>query len=160
MYKDSDFFPPEDVADTEYYKYIYEQHNVKDLLTLSIGDHGRFLGVITLYRNDELRDFSEQEVFLMSLLICHFESRLAREYARVLHKDNLYNEAELEDIKKKYSLTEREGELLDLLLKGNSIDEICQLCSISSNTLRKHITNIYRKLGIHSRPELAKLFYK
>ena len=160
VYKESDIFPPEDVINTDYYTIVYEQNNIIDSLTMSIGDHGRFLGVITLFRGEQLNDFIDDEVFIMSLLLCHYENRLSKEYLKELHKNNFYSEEELEKIKKEYNLTNREDEILELLLKGKSIDEICQICSISNNTLRKHIMNIYRKLGIHSRPELANLFYR
>jgi DNA-binding NarL/FixJ family response regulator len=54
-----------------------------------------------------------------------------------------------------YHLTEREKEILQLLIKGNSYKEIASALFISVETLNSHIKNIYRKLNVHSRSELA-----
>jgi DNA-binding NarL/FixJ family response regulator len=54
-----------------------------------------------------------------------------------------------------YHLTGREKEILQLLIKGNSYKEISATLFISVETLNSHIKNIYRKLNVHSRSELA-----
>jgi DNA-binding NarL/FixJ family response regulator len=56
------------------------------------------------------------------------------------------------------NLTEREKEILQLLIKGNSYKEIASALFISVETLNSHIKNIYRKLNVHSRSELAAKF--
>lgn len=53
------------------------------------------------------------------------------------------------------NLTDREKEILQLLIKGNSYKEIASSLFISVETLNSHIKNIYRKLNVHSRSELA-----
>ena len=53
------------------------------------------------------------------------------------------------------NLTEREAEILRLLIKGLSYKEIASNIFISIETLNSHIKNIYRKLNVHSRGELA-----
>lgn len=53
------------------------------------------------------------------------------------------------------NLTERERQILQLLIKGNSYKEIAANIFISTETLNTHIKNIYRKLNVHSRSELA-----
>jgi DNA-binding NarL/FixJ family response regulator len=54
-----------------------------------------------------------------------------------------------------YKLTEREKEILQLLINGNSYKEIASALFISVETLNSHIKNIYRKLNVHSRSELS-----
>lgn len=56
------------------------------------------------------------------------------------------------------NLTEREKEILLLLMKGLSYKEIASHIFISVETLNTHIKNIYRKLKVHSRSELASRF--
>jgi DNA-binding NarL/FixJ family response regulator len=56
------------------------------------------------------------------------------------------------------NLTEREKEILQLLIKGNSYKELAGRIFISVETLNSHIKNIYRKLNVHSRSELAAKF--
>ena len=55
----------------------------------------------------------------------------------------------------KTNLTQREKEILQLLVKGFSYKEISASCFISTLTLNSHIKNIYQKLNVHSRAELA-----
>lgn len=58
---------------------------------------------------------------------------------------------------KKYNLTKREQTILGLLLQGMENAQICDQLSITVNTLKKHILNIYRKLGIRNRVQMFKL---
>jgi DNA-binding NarL/FixJ family response regulator len=54
-------------------------------------------------------------------------------------------------------LTPREAEVLELLQNGRTNAEIAGRLSIGVETVRTHAGNIYRKLGISSRRELARL---
>lgn len=51
------------------------------------------------------------------------------------------------------SLSPREREVLDLLAKGHRYKEIADLLSISFDTVRAHLRNIYDKLHVRSRTE-------
>src|SRR3954451_22199248 len=48
-------------------------------------------------------------------------------------------------------LTPREWEVLDLLCTGQSTDEIADTLVLSAETVRSHIKNLLRKLGVSSR---------
>ncbi len=50
-------------------------------------------------------------------------------------------------------LSERESEILQLLAKGMSFNEIGDILTISPHTVTAHIKKIYRKLQVHSRGE-------
>ena len=65
----------------------------------------------------------------------------------------------VEQNKDKEKLTNREREMLDLLAKGYRYKEIADQLSISFETVRTHIHNIYEKLHVQSRTEaLNKVF--
>jgi DNA-binding NarL/FixJ family response regulator len=49
------------------------------------------------------------------------------------------------------ALSEREAEILTLVAKGFSFAEICDLLSITVNTVKTHVNRAYRKLGVSSR---------
>jgi DNA-binding CsgD family transcriptional regulator len=53
-------------------------------------------------------------------------------------------------------LTGREIEVLRYLVSENSISEIGQILHISKNTMKTHLRNIYKKLGVNGRGEAAK----
>jgi DNA-binding NarL/FixJ family response regulator len=50
-------------------------------------------------------------------------------------------------------LSQRETEILGLLAKGMSFNEIGEILGISPHTVTAHIKKIYRKLAVHSRGE-------
>lgn len=52
-------------------------------------------------------------------------------------------------------LTQRESEILELLLQGKTAATIAAQLSISQNTANTHIKHIYQKAGAHSRHDLA-----
>lgn len=51
-------------------------------------------------------------------------------------------------------LTAREADVLDLLQTGRSNAEIAGVLSVGVETVRTHVRNIYRKLGVRSRRDL------
>jgi len=53
-------------------------------------------------------------------------------------------------------LTSRETEVLKYLVTENSIAEIGQILHISKNTMKTHLRNIYKKLGVDGRGSAAK----
>jgi two-component system, NarL family, response regulator LiaR len=54
-----------------------------------------------------------------------------------------------------FDLTEREREILALLVKGLSNPDISNQLSISMATVKYHLTNIFTKLGVKNRVEAA-----
>ena len=61
------------------------------------------------------------------------------------------------DLKGSELLTPREADVLELLQEGATNAQIAQQLSIGLETVRTHARNIYRKLGISSRRDLARL---
>ena len=53
------------------------------------------------------------------------------------------------------SLTRREREILTLITTGASNDEIAMRLGISSNTVRTHVYNLYRKIDVPNRMQAA-----
>ena len=70
------------------------------------------------------------------------------------------DDSELKFQKKTEVLSDREKEVLELVLKGLPSKLICGELFISNNTLKSHIQSIYTKLNVHSRSELFLLLKK
>ena len=59
-----------------------------------------------------------------------------------------------------FDLTAREKEILQLLVQGLLYKEIGSKLSISPNTAKKHVINIYNKLHVNSRAQALHLAYE
>jgi DNA-binding NarL/FixJ family response regulator len=64
------------------------------------------------------------------------------------------------DTKALFDLTDREKEILQLLMQGMSYKEIGSKLDISANTAKKHVINIYNKLHVNSRAQALHLAYQ
>ena len=58
-----------------------------------------------------------------------------------------------------YEISQREGEIIRLVLKGHSNREIEEELFISLETVKKHIYNIYKKTGVKNRIQLNYLVW-
>ena len=57
-------------------------------------------------------------------------------------------------------LTERETSILSAVARGLSNDEIAKELWVAQQTVKFHLTNIYRKLGVKNRTEATRLAYQ
>lgn len=63
----------------------------------------------------------------------------------------------LPDFVSKYNLTERENEIVELIVKGFSNAEISEELSISLPTVKTHVSNVFQKAGARNRTELMSI---
>lgn len=56
-----------------------------------------------------------------------------------------------------YGLSEREAEVVELLLRGHTYQAAADALCISTDTVRYHVKNVYRRTGVHNRQELIEL---
>ena len=59
-----------------------------------------------------------------------------------------------------WDLTPRETEILRALAEGQSNKQMAQQFWLSSQTIKYHLTHIYRKLGVNSRTEAVRQAYE
>lgn len=153
VYRETDIISDEMRVKTEYYQKVYKPNNWHYSLQMIMAKDKEFLGVVTLYRNIGKDDFSHDDVFLVDTLKDHLAYRLWQ------HKQNRMQFGEKLTVSaatEKFGLTRQEHNILHLLMEGKDNSFICEYLSISINTLKKHILNIYRKLGIRNRVQLFK----
>ena len=63
-------------------------------------------------------------------------------------------------VARRYGLTLREQEVLELMVQGMSVPDIAERTSISYGTAKTHVSHIYKKLDVHSRDEALALLYR
>lgn len=75
----------------------------------------------------------------------------AREEERLQERQKQVSEEQIRDFGSCYGLTERETEILRLLLEGRSNQEIGQLLYITTGTVKTHVHSIFGKLEVSRR---------
>ena len=55
-----------------------------------------------------------------------------------------------------FGLTPRQLDIVSAIVSGSTNQDIAQQFSISSNTVKYHLTNMFEKLGVTNRIELAR----
>jgi DNA-binding CsgD family transcriptional regulator len=68
------------------------------------------------------------------------------------------NQAEMDVVKRKYGITQRESEITRLLLQGKSNKEIADQLCIAHHTVKNHIYRLYQKLDVNKRYQLVNFF--
>ena len=153
IYRDTDIVPEGEREGKEYYQSIFKPNNWHYSLQMVIARDRKPLGMIHLYRTIGKENFQYDDIFILDMLKDHLAYRMDR------HKmagDGDAKKLTVTEAVEQYSLTKREHTILRMLMQGLESQVICEKLSISANTLKKHILNIYRKLGIKNRVQLFK----
>ena len=90
--------------------------------------------------------------FLLFVFVQWNRSRTRRMAARIR------TEAAMDKYFDKFDISQREKEIIHLLLKGKSNKEIEDALFIAMGTVKNHIYNIYQKIGVKNRAQLLTLF--
>lgn len=154
VYRDTDIISDEKRMQSEYYQKIYKTNNWHYSLQLILGRDKKFLGTATFYRTIGKDNFLYDDIFIIDLLKDHLAYRLSHDRESALSDSGKLTVTQASE---KFELTRRERDILRHLMEGLDNDDICDQLCISVNTLKKHILNIYRKLGINNRVQLFKM---
>ena len=154
IYRETDIIDEAKRVETDYYKKVYKINNWHFSLQMVLARKKEFVGVVTFYRTIGKDDFIYDDIFILDLLKDHLAFRLYQQKK----SGNLTGEKlSVSAAAEKYGLTRREETILRLLMEGRDNAMICDSLVISENTLKKHILNLYRKLGINNRVGLFKM---
>lgn len=153
VYRETDINMEDNRENTEYYKRVYKPNNWHYSMQMILAYDKKFLGLITLYRYIGKEDFQYSDIFLLDMLKEHISFRLN---SSIKFNQFIEEKVSVRYAVNKYNLTKREENILKMLMQGKDSIVICDELVISINTLKKHILNIYRKLGIKNRVQLFK----
>ena len=103
------------------------------------------------------RRIQDRDQFVLEQLNKHLSYRLAYE-AKKGDSHFFYAKGYYDKLCQRYGLTNREGEMLDLAVRGFSNEEIAQQLNISIHTVKKHFNSIYSKMGVHNRVQIMQCF--
>ncbi|WP_281165226.1 helix-turn-helix transcriptional regulator [Liquorilactobacillus sicerae] len=153
-YRESDIIDEGKRILTPYYQMFYRSYHFHYSLHSSISYKNHFLGVMSLFRNEQKENFSQDDIELIELLTTHLENSL---YHYFLMEFYSQKKITVSQAVKKFRLTNRQTIILKSLLDGLENNQICENLCITNNTLKKHISNIYKKLNISNRVQLFKM---
>lgn len=154
-YRESDLMTDEVRINTPYYQNVFIPMGIHHSAFITLIYNGKFYGFINLFRKSDDIDFTDREMFMLDMLKNHLSYRLSKE--KVIVDSNIQTHPDLHILIDRFKLTNREIEILFLLLDGIYKNDICDQLSISPNTLKKHTSNIYRKTSVNSHRQLVKL---
>lgn len=154
IYRDTDIILDEDRVETDFYKEVYTPNNWHYALKFIIARNKRFLGIMTFYRTIGKENFSHDDIFVLDVLKEHLAYRLDK---YVLGFEIMAEKMTISEAISRFELSKREATVLKELMSGKENSIICEELFITTNTLKKHILNIYRKLGIKNRVQLFKM---
>ena len=154
VYRDTDIIDDQKRITMEYYQKVYRPNNWNYSVQMILENEQKLVGVVTLYRTIGKDNFLYDDIFLLDLLKEHLAYRLMKDLkCRQQNKDKF----SVDEAAVRFELTKREETILALLVAGEENEEICSELVISVNTLKKHVLNIYRKLGIRNRVQMFKM---
>ena len=154
IYRETDIISDEARVQTDYYQKVYKPNNWHYALQMVIARNKKFLGAITFYRTIGKENFLYDDIFVLDMLKGHLAYRL-EQFCK--SEEAGMDKITVTEAVVKYDLTKREHMILKQLMSGKDHAQICEELVISSNTLKKHILNIYRKMGIKNRVQLFKM---
>ena len=123
-----------------------------------------FVLMVLMIINNALLLFYDTSIFIALLFIFSFfiygsfipvYMRFRANLSRLM--PNQENGNSFEFFCDKYAISPREKDVLDLLVKGKSYNQIGEELYISLPTVKTHISNIYRKFEVNNKVELINL---
>ncbi len=123
----------------DFYHTFLKPLQIRDVLKVWLHSSPETVACVSFESYD--REFSDRDATILRVLQTHLVAQ--REAALIRRSPGL----------SEVTLTPREAEILIWVARGKRDEEIAQLLFISPATVRKHLKNVYEKLGVHSRAE-------
>lgn len=123
-------------------------------LAISIGCHGYLLKDMSYDKFIQaMRFIYEQGAFIHPKALQY----VIKEYRELSVQGAKRDRKAMEERRPKRLCTERECEILQLLVDGHNNSSIAKELNISEKTVKNHLTNIFRKLDVKDRTQAAVL---
>ena len=157
IFRESALSPEDPLRTSEIYESFYQPNRLCYSLGMCSCFREEPVGLLRLYRRQESGPFQDRDQFVLEQLNKHLSYRLAYE-AKKGDSHFFYAKGYYDKLCQRYGLTNREGEMLDLAVRGFSNEEIAQQLNISIHTVKKHFNSIYSKMGVHNRVQIMQCF--
>lgn len=147
-FRATDLVSPSTIEKSRIHREWQSRINVFYTATACIASDDILYGTISLMRSKESGDFSDDEMLVLDEVNQHLCNRFKLTFPNGVNR--LMMDASIDPIAATYSFTPREWEITCLMMHGFSRASIAEKLTISVNTLKKHIANIYRKMNVNN----------
>jgi DNA-binding CsgD family transcriptional regulator len=144
----TDVLAPEELKKTEFFNDFLNKDGLYWGVNLYAWHQGQNLGDMRIWRDKRRENFSHDELRLLDMLQPAFVTALARAQ-RPAKTQNL----PLNTLSQR--LTPREQDTARLVMLGMPDKEIARALQISTTTVRTHLENAFRKVGVSNRAALV-----
>ena len=157
VYRDSSMIDDKVRTETDFYKFFLKPCGIPFGAGIVLVKERKVLGVFNLFRGENIGDFSEKDLYILNILKKHLENMVSNAMSHEDAGDRgmfaLFRAVE------DFSLSSRESDVLKLLADGFSNNAISELMNVSVSTVKKHVYNIFNKVGVNSRTQLLNMIY-
>lgn len=141
---------PHFIKQSVYYQDFLKPLNYRYCTDIFFRSEEKIIAVITLLREQQQGKFTDAELSLLRKLQPFLEYTLNTVYMPK-------RMTERATIEQRYNLTDRELDVLELVVSGASNKVIASELTLSLATIKTHLQHIYHKAGVISRTELLSL---
>ena len=152
----SDVATPAELHATDLYRRVYAPIGLEYQMSFVLPSRDQRVLAFVLSRTRQ--DFSDEEVAFVEAARPHLiqSYRNALEHSTLLRRLGESSPVPPRDLRA-HGLTKREAEVLRLVAAGRSNADVAETLELSARTVQKHLENAYRKLGVSSRSEAARI---
>ncbi len=155
-YRDTDILDDSIRKNTKFFKEFLRPQDIPYGCGIVLFREHKIIGIINLFRSWEMGDFSDKEMYILDILKLHLENITIN----LTIKEGQNQEIKIERLAARFQLSVREQQVVKLMERGFSNNEIKNTLSISLSTVKKHAYNIYSKTGAKSRTQLLAMLHK
>jgi DNA-binding CsgD family transcriptional regulator len=138
---------PNFIKQSAYYQDFLKPLNYRYVTDIFFRAEGKIIAVITLLRDQSQGEFTDDELSLLRKQQPFLEYTLNTVYM----PKRITERATIEE---RYQLTDRELDVLELVISGASNKGIANELALGVATIKTHLQHIYLKAGVFSRTEL------
>lgn len=154
--RESDHISEEMRRKSPFYQEYLEPFNLIHIASLIICVNGHFTAALTLYNSADRGDFTDKDIYILQQLLPHLQQQMEK----LVGNEGTKQEDPANYLKQQFSLTSREIQIARLIYQGLSNRDIAAELVIAEETVKKHAYNIFKKLGISQRSQLAAFVIK
>lgn len=156
VYKDTNILNNNIRKTTNFYINFLKPEDIVFGCCILIIKNGRIIGVFNFFRNEQAKDFTDKELYILNVIKKHLENMIYN--VTRISRANISVNKSLDIFADDFNLTKREKEILSLINKGYSNQEIADSLIISLSTVKKHVYNLFSKTDVTNRSQLIALF--